>query len=202
MKELYTALATFQQKVPPIYKGTEGYGYAYADWGQILEVINPILAKTGLGFTQLLSGTNLITRLFHSESDTFIESIVEIPQNVSLAKMNTFQVMGSAITYYKRYSLSAVLGIVTDKDADAAGEQIKAPKVTRDRTQEASELPTPMGEEAILTKAKKTINEMLIEQEYTTVDAKRAFIKKVLEKDTIDDLDDADAVADALDNEQ
>jgi hypothetical protein len=40
--------------------------------------------------------------------------------------MNDFQVLGSAITYIRRYALSAALGLVTDKDTDAAGEQ--APK--------------------------------------------------------------------------
>jgi hypothetical protein len=39
--------------------------------------------------------------------------------------MNDFQVLGSAITYLRRYALSSILGIVTDKDVDAAGEQVK-----------------------------------------------------------------------------
>ena len=43
MKELYKALADFQQTIKPIYKGTDGYGYKYADWGQILEMINPVM---------------------------------------------------------------------------------------------------------------------------------------------------------------
>ena len=37
--------------------------------------------------------------------------------------MNTFQIIGSAITYYRRYSLSAALGLITDKDIDACGDQ-------------------------------------------------------------------------------
>jgi len=44
---------------------------------------------------------------------------------VQLAKMNEFQVLGSAITYMRRYALSSALGIITDSDIDAAGEQIK-----------------------------------------------------------------------------
>ena len=38
--------------------------------------------------------------------------------------MNDFQVLGSAITYIRRYALSSMLGIVTDKDTDASGEQV------------------------------------------------------------------------------
>ena len=39
--------------------------------------------------------------------------------------MNDFQTMGSGITYFRRYALSSSLGIVTDKDTDAAGEKDK-----------------------------------------------------------------------------
>ena len=42
---------------------------------------------------------------------------------MALKGQNDFQVLGSAITYLRRYSLSSILGLVTDEDADAAGEQ-------------------------------------------------------------------------------
>jgi hypothetical protein len=213
MKELYKALADFQQEVTPIYKGTEGYGYSYADWGQILEIVNPLMQKHGLGFTQPLDGTRLKTIVFHIESGESIEGSVEIPQDISLAKMNAFQVIGSGITYYRRYSLSAMLGLVTDKDADAAGEQVKTkdktvqvldPKgsgqtrttIIRDRAEEQKE-----AEDEELARAKIAINDELKKHDYITVDSKRTFIKGVLEKATIDNLGDADAVMDALEDE-
>ena len=132
MKNLFKALATFQQEVPAIHKGTQGFGYSYADLSAIFKVINPLLKKNGLGFTQLLNGEDLKTIIFHISSGESIESVVHIQQDVQLAKMNTFQVLGSAITYYRRYSLSAALGLITDKDIDACGEQVKTPpkKVT------------------------------------------------------------------------
>ena len=37
--------------------------------------------------------------------------------------------------------------------------------------------------------------------DYITVDSKKAFIKRVISKETIDTLDDADIVMDALENE-
>jgi len=125
MKELYKALAGLQQEIPPIFKGTTGYGYKYADWGQILEIVNKYTSIYKLGFTQLIDGTNLKTIIFHTETGESIESIAAIPQNVQLKGMNDFQVLGSAITYMRRYALSAALGLVTDEDADASGEQIK-----------------------------------------------------------------------------
>jgi hypothetical protein len=130
MKELYKSLAEFQQEVPVIHKGTEGYGYSYADLPAILETINPLLKKHGLGFYQMVNGTQLCTTVYHIKSGESIEGCADIPQNVSLAKMNAFQVLGSAITYMRRYQLSAMLGLVTDKDTDAAGEQKPTPAAT------------------------------------------------------------------------
>lgn len=130
--KLFKALAEFQQKVPAIHQNTKGFSYTYANLAQIFETINPLLKESGLGFTQLLGnnelGFNTIeTIIFHSESGESISSTMIIPNNVTLKGMNEFQITGSAITYYRRYSLSAILGLVTDKDTDAAGEQQKAP---------------------------------------------------------------------------
>ena len=129
MKNIYKALASFQQEVPVIHKGTEGFNYSYADLPTIFEVINPLLKKHGLGFTQSVDnqeGAPVIkTVVFHIESGETVESNTLIPQNVSLNKMNDFQVLGSAITYIRRYALSAMLGLVTDKDTDASGQHEK-----------------------------------------------------------------------------
>lgn len=125
MKHLFKSLAEFQQEVPTIHKATQGYGYTYADLPKIFEVINPLLKKHGLGFTQLINGTELITIVFHVETGETIESKTAIPQGVQLKGQNDFQVLGSAISYLRRYCISSILGIVSDKDTDAGGEQIK-----------------------------------------------------------------------------
>jgi len=137
MKNLFKALAAFQQEVPVIHKGTQGYGYSYADLPKIFEVINPLLQKHGLGFTQLISSKDNLnyidTVLFHIESGDRIESSTLIPY-CQLKGMNDYQSFGSGITYFRRYCLSTILGIVTDKDVDAAGEQIKPVKTERKQT--------------------------------------------------------------------
>jgi hypothetical protein len=43
--------------------------------------------------------------------------------------MNDYQAYGSGITYYRRYALSSMLGLVTDKDTDAAGEVVVDPLI-------------------------------------------------------------------------
>lgn len=125
MKNIYKALASFQQEVPAIHEGTKGYGYTYSDLKTILRVINPIMARNNLGFTQLLEGENIVTTIFHTESGESISSTTNIPQGITLKGMNTFQVAGSGFTYYRRYALSAALGLVTDVDSDAKGEEVR-----------------------------------------------------------------------------
>lgn len=131
MKNLFKSLASFQQEVPVIHKATQGYGYSYADLPKIFEVINPLLQKHGLGFTQTLNTkegtTYLCTTVFHVESGECLDSMVEIPQ-VALKGMNDYQSFGSGVTYFRRYALSSALGLVTDKDTDASGEQEKPKK--------------------------------------------------------------------------
>lgn len=131
MKNLFKALAGFQQEVPAIHEGTKGYGYTYSDLKTIFKVINPILKKHNLGFTQLFEGNSIKTLIFHTESGEYLESVLDMTEGVNLKGMNAFQVKGSEITYYRRYSLSSVLGLVTDVDSDAKGEE--KPKPTTDQ---------------------------------------------------------------------
>lgn len=136
MNNIYKALANFQQEVPVIEKGTKGYGYSYADLPTIFEIINPLLKKNGLGFTQLLNGNKIKTILFHIESAETLESETDMPfdslvyEEIEDKKggkkfvlrgfegMNKAQAIGSLVTYFRRYALSSLLGLVTDKDTD------------------------------------------------------------------------------------
>ena len=141
MKNLFKSLAAFQQEVPVIHKGTQGFGYSYADLPAIFDKINPLLKKHGLGFTQLLNskdGINYLdTIIYHVESGESLESRTEIP-SVSLKGMNDYQSFGSGVTYYRRYALASSLALVTDKDTDASGEQVKKlPAIDEKRFQAA-----------------------------------------------------------------
>jgi hypothetical protein len=71
----------------------------------------------------LLQDNGIRTILFHVESGEQLESFTTIP-TVKLGAMNEFQSYGSAVTYYRRYCLSSMLALVTDKDTDAAGSSM------------------------------------------------------------------------------
>ena len=123
MTNIYKALASFQEDCPKITKTEEGYGYKYASLESILDIINPILTKHGLLLYQPLEGNMVKTILVHIESGDVIESSIEIPQGLEIAKMTGYQVLGSGITYLRRYSISSLLGLVSEDDNDA--EELK-----------------------------------------------------------------------------
>ncbi len=130
MKNYYKALAGFQQECPVLLKDTDGYGYKYVDLTKIIHSINPLMQKHGLGFTQML-GTNpesgntcVTTTIFHIESGENNSSTVDVPL-VEMKGQNSYQSIGSGCSYFKRYQLSSALGIVSDKDTDAYGDQVK-----------------------------------------------------------------------------
>ena len=133
MKNLFKSLAEFQQEVPVIFKGTTAgsgsFAYQYADLPAIFNVINPLLKKHGLGFTQITEFKDgydyLVTIVFHVESGETMETRLRLLPDVELKGQNVFQSYGSQLTYFRRYGISQILGLITDKDTDAQGEQNK-----------------------------------------------------------------------------
>jgi hypothetical protein len=121
--KLMTALSGFQSDCPTIEKSKSGYGYKYAELSTIVETIRPILKKHKMGFTQHMLGSDVLrTIVFHFESGEYIQTDTKIPSGVELKGMNLFQTDGAKYTYYKRYCITSILGIVTDDDIDARGQ--------------------------------------------------------------------------------
>lgn len=138
---IYHALICFQLEVPNLMKNAQGYGYKFVELSEILSVIKPILAKYGLGIIQPLEENGIIkTILFHEPTGQTIESKVEIPKNVQLKGMNDFQVLGSAISYLRRYSISSMLSLITETDNDASGTQVKKNTESKPATPQKKQL--------------------------------------------------------------
>ena len=126
----FAALATFQAQIPAIPKSQTArvasakgtFTYRYADLADIQKTIAPVLAGNGLSVTfdteQDQGGYVVMAKVHHtgghSETTTF-----RVPLD-GAARMNSTQAAGSALTYGRRYALTAALGIVTaDEDDDA-----------------------------------------------------------------------------------
>jgi hypothetical protein len=91
------------------------YSYQYADLADVIDVYRGPLSDNALAVTQTLRIADghmvLVTKLAH-ESGEFIDS--EYP----LANYTRPQEQGSAITYARRYAVTALLGIAAEEDDD------------------------------------------------------------------------------------
>lgn len=92
----------------------------YADLAAILDAVRKPLAQQGVVVSQITEirdgGLVLVTTLAHT-SGQWIRSEYPLPA------AGRPQEMGSAMTYAKRYSLSAIVGIAADEDDDAEGAE-------------------------------------------------------------------------------
>jgi len=141
--KLAQAMLKVQQQLQPAIKDAKNtfVGNDYATLNSVMETCKDALISHGIWLTQLPTpapvelGTGHIgleTKLIHAESGEWISSTTVIP----LPK-NDPQGMGSAITYARRYSLCAMLGIITeDDDGNAASNpDQKQTKQMRGKTQ-------------------------------------------------------------------
>lgn len=120
--QISAALSAFQGSVeqPKLEKEVKvktkagtSYSFKYADLCACVKAATPALKANGLSVCQLISDGKLITILSHKSGQWF-KSELMLPNQTT-----DYQAYGSAITYLKRYSYCAILGIVADTDDDA-----------------------------------------------------------------------------------
>jgi len=117
INELVTALAKAQAEMQnaPYNQTNPAFKSKYADLASIRDATIPSLTKHGLSLFQMTKlngeGMSLVTRLAHS-SGQWIESTYPLPI------ADRPHVMGSAITYARRYSWAAICGIAAEADDD------------------------------------------------------------------------------------
>lgn len=130
------AMAAFQSECPRIKKsstakittgGGGAYSYTYAELDEIAATVNPILFKHGLSYSwdsaidkNILTCICIIRHVHgHSTRTTF-----SLPTD-SASAMSAQQKVAAALTFAKRQSLVAALGLVTtDEDTDAVTREI------------------------------------------------------------------------------
>lgn len=155
--KLATALAKAQGEFQPVAKTGKNphLKNEYATLDDIISAIRKPLATHGLSFVQLLNSNGdealtLRTMLLH-ESGQYIESVVQVHAGSGNRGVNELQALGAAITYMKRYALSAMLGIAADTDGDGEGAK-PAPRTQPQRHQSQPTAPAgtrPLPAEAI-----------------------------------------------------
>lgn len=128
-ESLAAALAAFQAELPRVEKGNTAkvktekasYSYRYADLAEISPIVLPLLAKHGLAWATYptLKGDGRFVLVYELSHITGECKSGEYPLPDSKASP---QVLGSAITYARRYALCAVTGVAPGGDDDDAAE--------------------------------------------------------------------------------
>ena len=100
-----------------------GRTYQYIDLASLREIVRPVLHKHGLGLVQTFGQANgdavvVHTTLLHSSGEWLRTSLT-----MPYGRGSGPQAVGSAITYARRYSVCAMLGLAADRDDDGKAAQ-------------------------------------------------------------------------------
>jgi hypothetical protein len=149
LNELAKALAAAQAEMPVVVMDSKNpfYNSKYSSLSAILSVVLPILGKHGLAFSQLpyFEGEQVgLHNLLMHESGQWLNQDIQVPFK---SEKNFIQSVGIFITYLRRYSVAAILGIASEEDTDG---QSKTEKKT-------AKEPTPEKELTEVGKAQKLV---------------------------------------------
>lgn len=120
MKTLHKKLFELQQEVGAISKKESNpfFKSKYFDINGLLEHLHPLLQKHELLLTQPIEGNAVFSIITDIESGDCKSSSISLPE------FNDPQKMGSAITYYRRYTLQSLLALqAEDDDANKASNK-------------------------------------------------------------------------------
>jgi hypothetical protein len=114
---LHQKLHRAKLAIGKVVKNAMSHHSKYADLNAILSTVEPVLLENGLLLIQPIQGNSVCTQIVDIDSGAMLESCMDLPQGI------TPQQMGSAITYYRRYTLQSALSLqAIDDDAEAASK--------------------------------------------------------------------------------
>lgn len=125
-KQAYmAAFAKMQPEIPTVIKTGKTNNATYAKYENIVASIQEVLGKYGFGFSHRVNQTEgkieVVCILSHCEGHSEETQFIA-PADTSGSK-NTVQAIGSTVSYGKRYTLNALLGIAS-KDEDTDGNAL------------------------------------------------------------------------------
>lgn len=124
---IYKKLLEVSKEIDPISKDSTNpfFKSKYFDVNSLIKAVNPILHKHGLVLLQPIQNNEVYSIIIDSESEQTVESSISMPN------IQDPQKLGSAITYFRRYTLQSLLGMqAEDDDANLAS---KPPKPKKDK---------------------------------------------------------------------
>lgn len=148
-KEAIKALIKLQSEIPKLKLNKSvsvgnKFNFQYADLPSIHEVIKPLANANGFAISYQISEKSLSAFLLHESGESISSSILFSPSSDP-------KITGSTITYYKRYLISALLGIDADEDKDAPQAEKVKPELSKQAFDKACER-ISNGETGVLNK--------------------------------------------------
>lgn len=122
MKDVLKALAEVKKEVGKLTKKADNpfFKSKYFDINQLIDQTEPLFEKNGLILLQPIKQGFVISEIHHIETGEMVSSEIKLPE------LNDPQKIGSAITYYRRYSLQSLLGLqAEDDDGNKASAPVK-----------------------------------------------------------------------------
>lgn len=122
---LYTDLIEVQKAIPTIAKTSKAVYGNYANFDDIIKIVRPLLnehnfvliQKTQTQQGDQFTSIGIVTELIHVSGEKVTSNPFIVPLQSEKGK-SLAQTAGSILTYAKRYSLCALLGIATGDDTD------------------------------------------------------------------------------------
>ena len=108
----------------------------YADINALIEEVEPILLENRLLLLQPIEDGYVYSRIVDIDSAEICESCMKLPE------IQDPQKIGSAVTYYRRYTLQSLLSLqAVDDDANLSSEAVKNQKqgLSQERFEKALE---------------------------------------------------------------
>ena len=116
-KNIYQKLALAKAEIGAISKDSTNpfFKSKYFDINNLLAHVEPILNEHGLLLLQPIEDGNVMTIIINTDNSEEVRSGIPLPE------FNDPQKLGSAITYYRRYTLASLLALqAEDDDANSA----------------------------------------------------------------------------------
>lgn len=131
--KIIPALLKAQSEFPSMGKDTEGYNYSYLSLPALIKETTPILTQNGLCVFVTIrndeeeNSVAVKTTLAHVSGQTIESDYGVTPKGL---KMNDLQMVGTAITYLRRYQLQGLLNVCAEEDDDGAKSNVSGSKKT------------------------------------------------------------------------
>jgi hypothetical protein len=138
---IYTKIHQAKQEIGKVSKTATNphFKKSYADLNSLIEAVESILLEKGLLLLQPLQGGKVITMIFDVETGESIQSDIDLPQ------IQDPQKLGSAITYFRRYTLQSLLSLqAVDDDGNLASQPTQGVKPLLPFTKQVADIHIPL----------------------------------------------------------